>query len=194
MCLQTDNMAGREIESNSQASAIEKKPGHAGSGMSDRTELVGRVAAGLAHDLNGPIGVVLGFTQLAREKLESLSFNGDSGDAKATASVVEYLKMIESAGENARSLARDMWDFSKAVAGEEVEYDFTELLETSARLVAPSLRVAAIEPPASGELQSEVVTGRYGLRRWLVDDRPTNGIARRRKRDVESGENDRRYT
>lgn len=124
--------------------------------LNARMELVGRVAAGLAHDLNGPIGVMLGFTQLAREKLET-------GDTSATMGVVEYLRMIESAGENARGLARDMWDFARAAPGEIVEYDFTETLETSARLVAPSLRVAAIEPPAAGELRAQTVTGDRAL-------------------------------
>lgn len=142
---------------------IAEKVGHDGVAMtgesdnlvsetSARMELVGRVAAGLAHDLNGPIGVMLGFTQLAREKL-------DSDDTSAQKGVVEYLKMIESAGENARSLARDMWEFAKTASGEIVEYDLAELLETSARLAAPSLRVAAIEPPGAGELSSQMVTG-----------------------------------
>ena len=120
--------------------------------LNARMELVGRLAVGLAHDLNGPIGVMLGFTQLAREKLES-------DDASAQKGVVEYLKMIENAGENARSLAQDMWEFAKTASGEIVEYDFAELLETTARLVAPSLRIAAIEPPGAGELSSQMVTG-----------------------------------
>lgn len=132
--------------------AMNGESDNAVSEMSARMELVGRVAAGLAHDLNGPIGVMLGFTQLAREKLES-------DDASARKGVVEYLNMIESAGENARSLARDMWEFARTASGEIVEYDFAELLETSARLVAPSLRVAAIEPPGAGELSSQMVTG-----------------------------------
>lgn len=124
--------------------------------MNARMVLVGRVAAGLAHDLNGPIGVMLGFTQLAREKLES-------DDAPVQKGVVEYLKMIESAGENARRFARDMWEFAKTATGEIVEYDFAELLETSGRLVAPSLRVAAIEPPGAGELASQMVTGNRAM-------------------------------
>lgn len=117
-----------------------------------RMELIGRIAAGLAHDLNGPIGVILGFTQLAREKLQA-------GDTSATTGIDEYLKMIESAGENARGLARDMWNFARADPGAISEFNFTEVLETSARLVAPSLRVAAIEPPAEGELQAQTMTG-----------------------------------
>ncbi|MDP6824341.1 MAG: histidine kinase dimerization/phospho-acceptor domain-containing protein [Dehalococcoidia bacterium] len=149
--MQTIEKAGREIVSS----------GHVSSGdeavtVNARMELVGRVAAGLAHDLNGPIGVMLGFTQLAKEKLESDGAPGTDG-------LVEYLKMIESAGENARSLARDMWDFAKAESGESVEFDFANLLETSLRLVAPSLRVAAIEPPEAGELPQQIVTGDRAL-------------------------------
>lgn len=124
--------------------------------MNARAELVGRISAGLAHDLNGPIGVMIGFTQLALEKLEV--------DDPATAmGIIKYLKMIESAGENARDLARDMWDFARMTPGDVREFEFADLLETSARLVAPSLRVAAIEPPASGELQSHMVTGDRGM-------------------------------
>lgn len=115
-----------------------------------RMELIGRVAAGLAHDLNGPVGVMIGFTQLAREKLET-------GDPTATGSVVEYLKMIETAGENARCLARDMWNFATAPAGVIGEIDFAEVLGTSARLVAPSLRVAAIEPPGLADLGVQTI-------------------------------------
>lgn len=120
--------------------------------MNTRTELVGRIAAGLAHDLNGPIGVMLGFTRLALEKLEA-------DDSASVTGIVEYLKMIENAGENARDLAKDMWDFARMTPGEIREFEFVELLEKSARLVAPSLRVAAIEPPVSGELRAQTVTG-----------------------------------
>lgn len=119
--------------------------------MSARMELVGRVAAGLAHDLNGPIGVMLGFTQLAREKLER--------DEPEASGIVEYLKLIESAGENARSLARDMWDFAKVGAGEVEEFDLADLVETAGRLVAPTMRVASIEPPVDGKLSSQMMTG-----------------------------------
>lgn len=120
--------------------------------MNARAELVGRISAGLAHDLNGPIGVMIGFTQLALEKLEV--------DDPATAmGIIKYLKMIESAGENARDLARDMWDFARMIPGKVEEFQFDKLLETSARLVAPSLRVAAIEPPASGKLPAQTVNG-----------------------------------
>jgi len=149
--LQTTEKAGREIVSNCQASIGDETVT-----VNARMELVGRVAAGLAHDLNGPIGVMLGFTQLAKEKLESDNASGTDG-------LVEYLKMIENAGENARSLARDMWDFAKVASGDVVEFDFATLLETSLRLVAPSLRVAAIEPPEAGELPQQIVTGDRAL-------------------------------
>ena len=125
--------------------------GHAGV-LDARMELLGRISAGLAHDLNGPIGVMLGFAQLAREKIET-------GDPSAMTGIVEYLKMVESAGENARGLARDMWGFATGVTDQVSEIDFAELLETSVRLVGPTLRVAAIEPPIAGELAAQSVTG-----------------------------------
>ena len=33
----------------------------------DKFEIIGRISAGLAHELGGPIGIALGFTELAKE-------------------------------------------------------------------------------------------------------------------------------
>jgi signal transduction histidine kinase len=33
-------------------------------------ELIGRVSSGLAHELNGPIGIAMGFSELAKEAID----------------------------------------------------------------------------------------------------------------------------
>jgi signal transduction histidine kinase len=35
----------------------------------DKFEMIGRISAGLAHELNDPIGIALGFTELAKQSL-----------------------------------------------------------------------------------------------------------------------------
>ena len=68
-----------------------------------RASLVGRIAAGLAHDLNGPIGIVLGFNDLSRELLSSA--DEDSGlPADQVARVSEWLNLVDGAAKRARTL------------------------------------------------------------------------------------------
>ena len=34
-------------------------------------ELIGRISSGLAHELNGPIGIAMGFSELAKEAIDA---------------------------------------------------------------------------------------------------------------------------
>jgi signal transduction histidine kinase len=34
-------------------------------------ELIGRISSGLAHELNGPIGIAVGFSELAKEAIDA---------------------------------------------------------------------------------------------------------------------------
>lgn len=127
-----DRGAGRTEAGDDRAAAAEAA----------RLQLVGKIAAGLAHDLNGPVGVILGFTQLARDKVTAASAQSPEMEALA-----RYLEMIEHAGMNAQTLAGDMWNFARARRGEPVDFDVRGILETAARLVGPALRAASVEPP-----------------------------------------------
>ncbi len=106
-------------------------------------ELIGRVSAGLAHELNGPIGISLGFAELATEMLEA---SGDKGlDSTSVAKLIEFMGLVESSSIRARTLSRQIWNFAKAEPGTSEAFDLTELLAEAAAISGPAVKVAQIE-------------------------------------------------
>ena len=116
---------------------------HPGAGELHRFALIGRIASGLAHELNGPIGVAIGFTDLARETVDSAGPEGL--DPARAQKLDQYLALIGDAGLRARSLTRLMWSFSKASPGAVRDFDIAETLAQASALAAPALKIAQIE-------------------------------------------------
>lgn len=106
-------------------------------------ELIGRISSGLAHELNGPIGIAMGFSELAKEAIDASS-TPDLSQAD-TSKVRGYLEMIESASLRARNLSRGIWNFAKAEPGSVSNIDIVELLESVQHLTAPAVKVAQID-------------------------------------------------
>lgn len=69
--------------------------------QAQKMEAVGRLAAGIAHDFNNMLGVILGYCELARERLES----GHPAQ--------EHLLEIRTAGMRAGALTRQLLAFSR---------------------------------------------------------------------------------
>ena len=109
----------------------------------ERFALIGRIASGLAHELNGPIGVAIGFAELARETIDSAGAEGL--DPAGTKKLTEYLGLIDDASLRARSLTRLMWSFARERPGTVEDFDVTEALARASSLATPALKVAQIE-------------------------------------------------
>jgi len=109
----------------------------------DPMSLIGRIASGLAHELNGPVGVAISFTALARETLASTE--GKDLDPDRFHKLSEYLRLIEDAGVRARSLTRLMWSFANARPGAVEDFNLTDILARAADLATPALKAAQID-------------------------------------------------
>lgn len=120
-------------------------------------ELIGRISAGLAHELNGPIGIAIGFTELAKESLSTTDVRG--ANAQTTAKVNEYLGLIESSTKRARELARSVWDFAKAEPGTIEDFELGETLRQAAALSSPAVKVGSLEIISRGESPEVTVHG-----------------------------------
>ena len=79
----------------------------------ERSAVVGKIAAGLAHDLNGPIGIVLGFNDLSREIITA-GVGDDGLPADQVAKVSEYLDLVDGAAKRTRTLTQEIWEFAKS--------------------------------------------------------------------------------
>ncbi len=106
-------------------------------------ELIGRVSSGLAHELNGPIGIAMGFSELAKEAIDGEGRPELS--SLVTSKVRGYLDMIETASLRARNLSRGIWSFAKAEPGTTTNVDMVELMQAVQLLTAPAVKVDQID-------------------------------------------------
>ena len=110
---------------------------------SHKFELIGRISSGLAHELNGPIGIAMGFSELAKEAIDGAGT--PELDSAVTNKVRGYLDMIETASLRARTLSRGIWSFAKAEAGETTNFDMLKLMRDVQLLTAPAVKVGQID-------------------------------------------------
>jgi two-component system NtrC family sensor kinase len=88
--------------------------------QTEKLASLGTLAAGVAHEINNPVGVMLGFTELLLDKLPSGSKEH------------EMLKTIERQGLNAKRIVENLMTFARQPAKHE---DFTDLNQDIANVL-----------------------------------------------------------
>lgn len=106
----------------------------------DKMVAMGTLAAGVAHELNTPLGSILGSTQLVLEHcLSNVSDTPEQGrvvDAiTACRQCVDDLSRVESQAKRCREIIRTLVDFSRKSDGERTWEDLGELVERSVTLM-----------------------------------------------------------
>ncbi len=92
-----------------------------------RLAAIGEMAAGIAHDINNPLAVVVMSLQMSGRKLEK---NGEP----TLESLVAVRSLLERAGRGAaaiRELAEQLLAFSRHVADEEAQMDLRDVIDDS---------------------------------------------------------------
>jgi len=124
----------------------------AGLDRAERLAAVGRLAAGVAHEVGNPMGALLAFMDLA------------SRDPGLGAGGREHLARGQREGERVRRILRQLLDFSSPPRGVRVPIELARLCEETAALVRAQRRYARIriEVAAEGEepLRPGVLRGR----------------------------------
>ncbi len=109
--------------------------------VSDRLVSLGMLAAGLAHEVNNPLAVLLGNLELAAEDVEKLA-NGHR-DSQAAKSLRSALCMANEAGDRIKSIVRDLKIFSRADKSDESfrnPVDLKVLLQSTLRMAENETR------------------------------------------------------
>jgi PAS domain S-box-containing protein len=94
---------------------------------------IGTLAAGVAHEINNPLTVILGFVDLLLERFPEGSPEHDD------------LKTIEQNGHHARKIVQDLLGFARITEGLEDIVDVNEGLETVLNIVRNTLMTKKIE-------------------------------------------------
>ncbi len=104
-----------------------------GLARSERLAAVGRLAAGVAHEVGNPMGALLGF-------LELVSRDGGLGEASRTA-----LGRASAQAERVRTILRQLLDFSRPVMQAPVAVDTGHVAAETLALVRAQQRYARVE-------------------------------------------------
>ncbi|KAF0180790.1 MAG: sensory box sensor histidine kinase [Nitrospirae bacterium] len=125
---------GRDI---TEKKKIEQRMSH-----TEKLASVGTLAAGVAHEINNPLAVILGFTEMMLEQTPKDSDNHD------------LLKTIERQGINAKRIVDNLLGFARFTEHKEEEVDLNENLEQVLAVVANNLAInkVAIEKRLAGNL------------------------------------------
>jgi PAS domain S-box-containing protein len=100
---------------------------------SEKLASIGRLAAGLAHEINNPMTVISANAQILRE------------DIPATDPYYGSVRLIDRASERASRIVRNLLDFSRAEQFEFVQTDLNLSLEDAVSRVEPQARRANIK-------------------------------------------------
>lgn len=91
--------------------------------QSQKIESLGKLAGGVAHEINTPLGIILGTTQLLLD------------DVPADAPIAEDLRTIERHTKSCRKIVADLLEFSHASTSEKVEMCFNNSIMEAVTLV-----------------------------------------------------------
>ncbi len=109
---------------------------------------IGILAAGVAHEINNPLAVILGFTDLLKDKFEEGSAERDD------------LKLIEGNANHAKQIVENLLGFARVTEGLEDHIDVNRALTTVGNIVRNTLMTKKVEfvdeidpnlPPAVGD-------------------------------------------
>ncbi|MGI8638701.1 MAG: two-component system sensor histidine kinase NtrB [Pyrinomonadaceae bacterium] len=110
-------------------------------GRAEKLAAIGRLAAGVVHEINNPLATI----SACSESLEARVSEGVFGESEEVENLQEYLGLIRSEAFRCKSITNGLLDFSRGRTGNRFPMEISEVLKSSARLVAHQKRGENIE-------------------------------------------------
>ncbi|HEA47505.1 MAG TPA: hypothetical protein ENH97_03770, partial [bacterium] len=130
--------------------------------QSGKMATAGRLAGGVAHELNNPLGGILGFTQAALL------------DTKEDDQIYKDLKAIEEAALHCKEIVSGLLNFSRQTKGEFKEVDVNKAIEATLALVNHQTKLQNIEIVKDLSSRLSKVTGNFNQLQQVFLNMVTN--------------------
>lgn len=148
-------------------------------GRADKLAAVGRLAAGVVHEINNPLATISACAEALERRVEEGAFEGSD----AVEDLAEYLGLIKSEAFRCKSITTGLLDFSRLRTGDRHVLDVADILRSSANLISHQKRGENIDivleidpdlPPVKadgGQLQQAIIA----LSTNAIDAMPQGG-------------------
>jgi two-component system NtrC family sensor kinase len=110
-------------------------------GRAEKLAAVGRLAAGVVHEINNPLATISACAEALEQRVEE----GDFNDSPAMEDLNEYLGLIKSEAFRCKTITTGLLDFSRIRTGERNAIDVVEILRSSVKLISHQKRGNEIE-------------------------------------------------
>lgn len=110
-------------------------------GRAEKLAAVGRLAAGVVHEINNPLATISACAESLEHRLEE----GDFAGSESVDDLNEYLGLIKNEAFRCKSITTGLLDFSRLRTGDRHPIDIAEIIRSSVNLIAHQKRGNGIE-------------------------------------------------
>ena len=110
-------------------------------GRAEKLAAVGRLAAGVVHEINNPLATISACAEALEQRVEEGVFDGSDGIEDLN----EYLGLIKSEAFRCKSITTGLLDFSRLRTGDRHPLDIGEIIRSSANLISHQKRGGMVD-------------------------------------------------
>jgi two-component system NtrC family sensor kinase len=141
-------------------------------GRAEKLAAVGRLAAGVVHEINNPLATI----SACAESLEARVEEGAFGNSTEVDDLHEYLGLIRSEAFRCKAITNGLLDFSRVRTSNRLMIDVPELLKSSANLIAHQKRGSDINIEIEIEENLPQINADHGQIQQAIIALATNAI------------------